>query len=311
MEQHSPLLQVNELSVGFSRYGKGFSKTLLPVIHRLSLSVNRGEILAVVGSSGAGKSLLAHAILGLLPGNAAVEGSIAYGGTPLDAAAQRRLRGKEIAFIPQTVAALDPLLKAGAQVQNGDKSPGMNRRREEAFARLGLADGVKNLYPFALSGGMARRVLFASAAVSEASLILADEPTPGMGAGQAVQALSIFQQFAGEGKAVVLITHDVDLALAFAHRIAIFYAGTIVEETPVQHFAAGPAALRHPYSKALWQAMPQHGFTPLPGFQPYAGELPRGCPFAPRCGCKSSLCGSEFPPARALRGGLVRCHHAT
>ena len=173
--------------------------------------------------------------------------------------------------------------------------------------RLGLPEGTEKLYPFQLSGGMARRVLVATALLADAQLLIADEPTPGMSLDQALEALRLFRAMADEGRAVVLITHDVDLAVAFADRVAVFYAGTTVEIAPAADFRAGAEALRHPYSQALWRALPQNGFVPIPGFQPYAGNLPKGCVFAPRCPRRTAACEAGVPPMRPVRGGEVRC----
>ena len=121
----------------------------------------------------------------------------------------------------------------------------------------------------------------------------------------------MFRELADEGRAVILITHDIDLAFEFADRVAVFYAGTTVETAPAVDFKTGPEALRHPYSKALWRALPQNGFEPIPGFQPYAGNLPEGCLFAPRCPYRTQECVRQVPPVREIRGGEVRCCHAT
>ena len=184
------------------------------------------------------------------------------------------------------------------------------QRQREVFDRFHLAEAVDRLYPFQLSGGMARRVLVSTAVLSGASLILADEPTPGMDLEMALEALQCFRELADEGRAVVLITHDIDLAFQVADRVAVFYAGTTVETAPSGDFLRGPEALRHPYSKALWNALPQNGFQPVPGFQPYAKALPKGCLYAPRCPWRTEECGGEIP-MRELRGGMVRCIHAT
>ena len=156
---------------------------------------------------------------------------------------------------------------------------------------------------------MARRVLVSTALITDAELIIADEPTPGMSLDQALEALRMFRELADAGKAVILITHDIDLAVEFADRVAVFYAGTTVETAPAADFRAGEDALRHPYSRALWRALPQNGFAPIPGFQPYAGNLPQGCLFAPRCPYKTARCEQELPPVREVRGGEVRCFY--
>ena len=305
-----PLLEVSDLSVSFQMYRRGLTRQRLQVISSLSLSVYPGEILAVAGSSGSGKSLLASAILGILPGNARVEGRLSFDGRPLPPDRQAELRGGEIALVPQSVAFLDPLMKVGPQA-DGHRKPRPTEKRRSLFRRFGLPEQTERLYPFQLSGGMARRVLVSTALLAGARLIIADEPTPGMSLDQAREALQMFRDLADAGKAVVLITHDIDLAFHFAHRIAVFYAGTTVETAPAEDFRRGPEALRHPYSRALWRALPQHDFAPIAGFQPYAGDLPRGCLFAPRCPHRTAQCESAVPPVRRVRDGEVRCFHAT
>ena len=305
-----PLLEVSDLSVSFRMYDSGLEQKQLPVISSLSLKVLPGEILAVAGSSGSGKSLLASAILGILPGNATVSGSLRFDGEPLTPERQAKLRGTEIALVPQSVAFLDPLMKVGAQV-DGHRKPRPTERRRKLFRRFGLPEQTERLYPFQLSGGMARRVLVSTALLTSARLIIADEPTPGMSLEQAEEALAMFRAMADEGKGVVLITHDIDLAFHIADRIAVFYAGPTVETAPAADFRQGPEALRHPYSKALWRALPQHEFRPIPGFQPYAGNLPSGCLFAPRCPCRTAECEKSVPPMQTVRKGEVRCFHAT
>ena len=305
-----PLLEVSDLSVSFQMYRRGLTRQRLQVISSLSLSVYPGEILAVAGSSGSGKSLLASAILGILPGNARVEGRLSFDGRPLTPDRQAELRGGEIALVPQSVAFLDPLMKVGPQA-DGHRKPRPTEKRRSLFRRFGLPEQTERLYPFQLSGGMARRVLVSTALLAGARLIIADEPTPGMSLDQAREALQMFRDLADAGKAVVLITHDIDLAFHFAHRIAVFYAGTTVETAPAEDFRRGPEALRHPYSRALWRALPQHDFAPIAGFQPYAGDLPRGCLIAPRCPHRTAQCESAVPPVRRVRDGEVRCFHAT
>lgn len=305
-----PLLEVSDLSVSFQMYRRGLTRQRLQVISSLSLSVYPGEILAVAGSSGSGKSLLASAILGILPGNARVEGRLSFDGRPLTPDRQAELRGGEIALVPQSVAFLDPLMKVGPQA-DGHRKPRPTEKRRSLFRRFGLPEQTERLYPFQLSGGMARRVLVSTALLAGARLIIADEPTPGMSLDQAREALQMFRDLADAGKAVVLITHDIDLAFHFTHRIAVFYAGTTVETAPAEDFRRGPEALRHPYSRALWRALPQHDFAPIAGFQPYAGDLPRGCLFAPRCPHRTAQCESAVPPVRRVRDGEVRCFHAT
>lgn len=311
MEQkNETLLEIHDLSVSFRMYDGALEQKELQVISDLHLTVRPGEIVAVAGSSGSGKSLLASAILGILPGNATLKGHLNYKGQELTPEIQKKLRGTEIALVPQSIAYLDPLMKVGKQA-DGHRKPYPSEKRKSLFKRFSLPENTEKLYPFQLSGGMARRVLVSTALITDAQLIIADEPTPGMSLNQALEALRRFRELANEGKGVILITHDIDLAFAFADRVAVFYAGTTVETAPVADFQTGVEALRHPYSKALWRALPQNGFTPIDGFQPYAGNLPKGCLFSPRCPYATAECREKTPPTRELRGGEVRCFHAT
>ena len=310
IQKNETILEIHNLSVSFRMYESGLEQKEHKVISDLHLTVRPGEIVAIAGSSGSGKSLLASAILGILPENATVNGHLHYKGEQLTPERQRVLRGTEIALVPQSVAYLDPLMKIGEQA-DGHTKPKPSEKRKKLFERLNLPERTEQLYPSQLSGGMARRVLVSTALITDAQLIIADEPTPGMSLDQALEALKMFREMADEGKAVILITHDIDLAFEFADRVAVFYAGTTVETAPAADFKAGPDALRHPYSKALWRALPQNGFQPIEGFQPYAGHLPQGCLFAPRCPYKTEECEKEVPPVREIRGGEVRCYHGS
>ncbi|WMJ89165.1 ABC transporter ATP-binding protein [Anaerocolumna sp. MB42-C2] len=301
------MLDVRNLSVSFQMYGQGLEQKEIKVISDLSVTVRKGEILAVAGSSGSGKSLLAHAILGILPNNARVNGEILYCDKILTVEQQQKLRGKEMTLVPQSVEYLDPLMHVGKQVMGVG---GSKEQQEAVFKKYGLVDAVKKMYPFQLSGGMARRVLVSTAVISDARLIIADEPTPGLSKEIAQTAMGHFRSLADEGRGVMLITHDLDLALTYADRIAVFYAGTTVEIADAEDFRSGADALRHPYTKALWRAMPQNGFQPIEGTQPYAGNLPKGCLFAPRCHHRTKEC-EQRPAIRPLRGGEVCCIHAT
>ena len=297
----SPLLSVEHLSISFIQYDRGTSRRILPAIRDLDLTIDRGQVAAVVGSSGSGKSLLAHGILGILPYNAHMEGSITYDGAPLTPKRAAALRGREIVLVPQSVGYLDPLMKVGPQVGRDKKAV------RAVLNRYGLGPETEGLYPFQLSGGMARRVLISTAVAASPALVIADEPTPGLDARAAGRILGHFRELADAGAGVLLITHDLELALTIADKVAVFYAGETVEEAHAGDFDR-LEDLRHPYTRALWRALPQHGFHPIPGTQPYPGALPEGCPFAPRCPKRTAECGGEVP-YRPLDGGFVRCLH--
>lgn len=306
-----PILEVEDLSISFKQYTDGLKQKDFKVISGLNVTLEEGEILAVVGASGSGKSLLAHAILGILPSNSNISGTIKYDGEVLTTARQASLRGKEIALIPQSVNYLDPLMRVGKQVRTSANVGDASAAQREVFERLHLKQEVENMYPFQLSGGMARRTLLSTAIVSGAKLIIADEPTPGLDPVVIKEALNNFREFADNGCAVMLITHDIESALTIADKIAVFYAGTTVEIAPVEDFSGDGEALRHPYTKALWKALPQNDFTPIPGSQPHPSALPSGCLFAPRCPMATAECREAQPEMRNLRNGMVRCIHAT
>lgn len=307
-----PILSVKDLGISFSQYTKGLRRRELEVITNLDIDLYEGEILAVVGSSGSGKSLLAHAILGILPDNATTEGNIIYKGKTLTLKDKEKLRGREIVFIPQSVNFLDPLMKVSKQVkisiENKEKA---NKRQRNIFNKYGLDKKVDNLYPFELSGGMARKVLLSTALVSDCKVIIADEPTPGLDEKSLNEALKDFRNIADSGCAILMITHDIEAALKIADKIAVFYAGTTLEIANVNDFKGDGKNLRHPYSKALFNALPQNGFKPIKGLQPMPNELPKGCLFQDRCECISEKCRLIRPNARMVRDGMVRCLNAT
>ena len=174
------ILEIEELSVSFLQYkGKTSRQSWLPVISGLSVAVREGELVAVVGSSGSGKSLLAHAILGILPYNANVSGTMKFQGELMDEKKISELRGKEIAFVPQSTLYLDPLMKVGKQVW-GKRGRKGAEKQSELFRRYGLPKETETKYPFECSGGMTRRILLSTALMENPKLIIADEPTPGM-----------------------------------------------------------------------------------------------------------------------------------
>lgn len=307
-----PILSVKDLGISFSQYTKGLRRRELEVITNLDIDLYEGEILAVVGSSGSGKSLLAHAILGILPDNATTEGNIIYKGKSLTLKDKEKLRGREIVFIPQSVNFLDPLMKVSKQVKISiENKEEANKRQRDIFNKYGLDKKVDNLYPFELSGGMARKVLLSTALVSDCKVIIADEPTPGLDEKSLNEALKDFRNIADSGCAILMITHDIEAALKIADKIAVFYAGTTLEIANVNDFKGDGKNLRHPYSKALLNALPQNGFKPIKGSQPMPNELPKGCLFQDRCECISEKCRLIRPNARMVRDGMVRCLNAT
>ena len=307
-----PILKVNNLGISFSQYTKGLKRKDLKVINDLDATLYAGEILAIVGSSGSGKSLLASAIFGILPENATQEGDIVFEGQVLGQKDKEGIRGKEIALIPQSVSFLDPLQQVGKQIGLSIKDKSKRKEAvEDIFRKYGLSPEIMKYYPFQLSGGMARKVLLATALVSDARVIIADEPTPGLDEASLAEVLKDFRGLADEGRAILMITHDIEAALAIADKVGIFYAGTTLEIASAEDFKGEGASLRHPYTKALNKARPNMGFMPIEGSQPYPDKLPAGCLFLDRCPLKEAQCYQEKPPFRQLREGKVRCFYAT
>lgn len=308
------MLRVENFSISFKRYGGWFGRTTLVPIRCLDLGIKPGEIVSVVGESGAGKSLLAHALLGLLPGNADVSGEILFRGAPLTPRRIRALRGRAIAFIPQSVGFLNPLWRVGGQVARAARLGGKSAKaageaRDMAFERYSLAGEVKSMFPHQISGGMARRVLTAAATVGEAELIVADEPTSGMDGENSRSALGYLRRLADGGRSVLLITHDIEAAVTVSDRVAVFRDGVTVEKALAEDFEDAER-LRHPYTRQLFSALPGQTFTGAVNGSGRNGEKTSGCVCCGECPKESESCCSSLPPRREVRSGWVRCHHA-
>ena len=270
-KMNDTILEVKDLSVTFTQYERGFSRRTIHAVEKMDLEIKSGEIVAVVGSSGSGKSLLAHAIMGILPYNSEMDGEIRFLGEPLTEKKVKRLRGHEIVLVPQSVSYLDPLMKIGDQIQNGKKDVSVKEKCLEVLKRYGLAPDIRGKYPFQLSGGMTRRVLISTAVMEKPKLVIADEPTPGLHLEAATRVMGHFREMADDGAGVLLITHDIELTLRVADRIAVFQDGTVVEETAVASFAS-PDLLQHSFSRKLWHALPEHGMR-CEGHTSDPGEL--------------------------------------
>ena len=240
------LLCVRDLSISFSQYGKGLKHFISTPIKSLSVEIKKGEILAIVGASGSGKSLLAHAIMEKV----------------LDKKNIGALRGTEIAFIPQSVNYLDPSMKVKNQVRIGlHETKERNRQLQEAlFEKYGLKKTDGELYPYQLSGGMLRRVLFATCVKQGIQLIIADEPTPGIHKEALDMVLKQLRDFADQGMGVMLITHDIISAVRIADYISVFKDGANIETAPANFFEGKGERLKEQYTRNLWLALPQNEF---------------------------------------------------
>ena len=302
------LLEVNNLSISFTQYVQGLNRHDSKVISDLTIDINESEIVAVLGSSGSGKSLLAHSILGILPYNANVTGELKYKGTVLDQELKEKLRGKEICLIPQSVNYLDPLMKVSEQAIGECKDETEHKekklRQREIFSKYGLDESVDDLYPFELSGGMARKVLLSTALIGDPDLLIADEPTPGLDAKSVEETIHDIKNLKEHGKGVLLITHEIDVALKTADRVAIFYSGYVIEINSVENFKNADNVL-HPYTKALINSLPRNGFNLTEGVQPL-GEV-CGCPYYENCPIRLDKCENNIPELEEHDGVMIRC----
>ncbi|WP_445525535.1 ABC transporter ATP-binding protein [Streptomyces cyslabdanicus] len=318
MTERSPVLSVRGLSVRFLMPGG----RRVAAVTNAHFDVAAGECLALIGESGCGKSVLASALLGLLPGNAQTAGEAMLGGLDLLSADERTLartvRGRLVGLIPQSPAAhLTPVRTVRSQVEETVAAltgvrgrAGVRSAARAAAERAAFPPGHLDRHPHELSGGLAQRAATALALVGDAPLLLADEPTTGLDrdlVDHTVDELRRHIDQPGEsataGRGLLMITHDLAAAERVADRIAVMYAGRIVELADAEVFF-GSRGPRHPYSRGLLQALPDRAFTPVPGLPPELGDLPDGCAFAARCGRADDACAALPPTA-----GGVACHH--
>jgi peptide/nickel transport system ATP-binding protein len=286
-----------------------------PALRGVTLGVARGEALGLVGESGCGKSVTWLAALGLLPAKARVSGSVRLAGEELlgaPAATLDRVRGGRVAMIFQDPAsALNPVHRLGAQVMEAlrlHRGLGGAAARAEAkrlFDQVGIPDAARRLdaYPHELSGGQNQRVMIAMALAGQPELLVADEPTTALDTTIQAQILLLLHRLRREtGLALVLISHDLGVVAETCDRVAVMYAGRIVEQAPARRFFAGP---RHPYAAALLAALPPLGGERAPlaaiaGQVPDPRALPPGCAFAPRCGQADAACAAGLPMLRGI-----------
>ncbi|MDB1090125.1 ABC transporter ATP-binding protein [Streptomyces sp. ACA25] len=287
----------------------------IAAVSDVSFGLAAGECLALVGESGCGKSVLASALLGLLPANAQTRGSARLSGLDLLAADEatlaRTVRGRRIGLVPQSPAAhLTPVRTVRSQLEEtvreltGTPRSGLRAAAERAAARSSFPAGHLDRYPHQLSGGLAQRAATALALVGDAPLLLADEPTTGLDRDLVDRTVDELRRHTGDGRALLMITHDLAAAERIADRVAVMYAGRIVELARSDTFF-GRRGPRHPYARGLLDALPERAFTPIPGQPPELGSLPAGCAFAPRCDRATRACAAQ----PVLTGGTA-CHHA-
>jgi peptide/nickel transport system ATP-binding protein len=306
-----PLLSLEGLTVELATRERTFE-----AVSGLSFSVSRNEVLALVGESGSGKSMTALAIMRLLPEPTAeiVAGRIMFDGTDratADEGELRGIRGNRIGLIFQEpMTSLNPSQRVGAQVaevlrlHKGMDARTARRRVEELFEQVRIPDPRRRYddYPHQMSGGMRQRVVIALALACDPDVLIADEPTTALDVTTQAQILETFRELqVSVGAATVLITHDLAVVAETANRVAVMYAGRIVEEATAERLFASP---RHPYTEGLLGSIPdieeeaagkRGRLVEIPGAVPALWNLPRGCAFAPRCPRARERCTSERP----------------
>jgi peptide/nickel transport system ATP-binding protein len=295
----------------------------LVAVDDVSFSIAPGEVLGIVGESGAGKSVTGAAIIGLLePPLRIAGGRVLLGGRRIDNLPyeeMRRIRGKEIGAIFQDpLTSLNPLYTIGRQLTETIRTHldlGAAGARERALALLGevgIAGAAQRLdhYPHQFSGGMRQRVVIALALAANPRLIIADEPTTALDVSIQAQIIAVLKRLGREhGTAIMLVTHDMGVIAETAHRVAVMYAGRIVEVGPVRDIVDAP---QHPYTKGLMDSIPRIGGTrgrlrQIDGAMPRLTEIPPGCPFNPRCPNVFDRCRRERPELMPAARGEAAC----
>jgi oligopeptide/dipeptide ABC transporter ATP-binding protein len=292
-------------------------KGMVPAVRGVSLSVKRGKSLVILGESGSGKSVTLRSILRITPPGAKILGSIKFQGEELLTKTNKEiqaLRGNRVAMIFQdSLSAFDPLFKVGKQIEETittHQKVGRKKAREQVidlFRRVGIPSPEERVkvYPHEMSGGMRQRAVISMALACTPDVLLADEPTTALDVTIQAQILKLFKELQREyGMSIVLVTHDIGVAVEMADEIAVMYAGKIVEYGDAKKVLSDPS---HPYTKGLIAATPRKGqkgdlFT-IPGQPPLITNMPQGCAFAQRCSV-------AMPSCRIINPNLIQVNTA-
>ena len=305
MQKNDTLLELKDYSIAFST-----PDGEVKAVSNMNLTIRRGERVAIVGESGSGKSQTFLGIMGLLAKNGRTSGQALLDGTDVLSLKSRELdkvRGKDMAMVFQDpMTALNPSLRISRQLtEQLEVHGGLSARAASAQAldmlkRVGIPDPTRrfHLYPHELSGGMRQRIVIAMALLTKPKLLIADEPTTALDVTIQAQIIDLFNELTAEmNTALVMITHDLGVVAGLADRVAVMYAGRIVEEAPVDELFENPA---HPYTAALHAAIPRPDqdvdeIAVIPGRPPNLQHLPKGCNFSPRCPLAHDDC-IDAPP---------------
>ncbi len=284
---------------------------LVKAVNSVDLQIKDNERLGLIGETGCGKTVLGMSIIRLLPSSARVKGQIIYNGHDLLRLTEeeiRKLRGKEIAMILQNpTTSLNPVLKVGdqiAEVISLHKGLGKKEAKARAVqmleaAMIPEAERRADQYPHELSGGMKERVMIAMGLASHPSFVIADEPTKGLDARTKAEIVNLIRDMTS-GRSMLMITHDLAAAGEICDRIAVMYAGEILEEASAETILNDP---QHPYTQGFIRSLPSRGLHPISGSSPSLIDPPSGCRFHPRCPYAMEVCKSEHPQMMRLENG--------
>lgn len=318
-----PIFEIKDLVIHYST-----DDGLVEAVNGIDLSLEEGDSLGLVGETGAGKTTTALGIMRLVPDPSGkiLGGSIRFCGEELlekSESEMRRIRGREITMIFQDpMTALNPVLKVDEQIAEIIRNHNKKLSRQEAVARalkmlelVGIPAERGSDYPHQFSGGMKQRVVIAIALACSPRLLIADEPTTALDVTIQAQVLEMIGELKEKvGTTMILITHDLGVVAETCNKVAIMYAGRIVESGTLEDIFEKTA---HPYTKGLFGSIPSldedvERLNPIPGLMPDPTALPTGCKFHPRCSQAQLLCQQEEPPAREIgKGHHVRCHFCT
>lgn len=308
------LIRIAGLRVAFSTRSEE-----IRAVDSVDMVIRTGDRISLIGESGCGKTVMGMAIMGLLPKNAMITGTIRYRDQDLltlPDAAMQQIRGKEIALISQnSTNALNPVMTVGDQIAEPLLThhilPTAEARHNviRLLSTLGFEDPERaaGQYPHEFSGGMRERILIAMALTCNPHLIIADEPTSGLDVQVKSQILHAIKKQITGTRSLFLITHDMGTASFLSTQIAVMYAGEIVETGPTHEVLTMP---RHPYTQGLLASLPSAGLHPIPGMSPAPAHLPEGCRFCERCAAATRQCRTLHPPLKVInRLHKVRCLH--
>ncbi|WP_025844898.1 ABC transporter ATP-binding protein [Brevibacillus agri] len=315
-----PVLQIENLQTHFFT-----DRGQIPAVDGVTITVNKGEVVGIVGESGCGKSVTSLSVMKLVPNppGKIVGGKIKFKGEDLVTADEKRMRdirGNEIAMIFQEpMTSLNPVFTIGNQIGEAVRLHTKASKKEsraraiDMLKKVGIprAEAIVDEYPHQLSGGMRQRVMIAMAMACNPELLIADEPTTALDVTIQAQILDLMRQLNQEAQtAILLITHDLGVVAEMCHRVVVMYAGNVIEKGDVRTILKKP---KHPYTKGLLNSLPkleesQERLYSIPGNVPIPGSLTVGCRFAPRCDQATDLCRSEMPQLKAVgENHLSRC----